>query len=484
MVGGGILSLTQHQQGLLRVLQQCEGRSIPQAFSESFLLRSNREVELISIGAVVERLDTEDPLRSGWEIADHQARTLDSQGCFSVDVFPDVNVSSNYGIVDTLSASIDALVRCAEKCLPLSAFPFVDRLVLYATDELFSEFLQLPLLERFREVRFYEIAINDEKMQQLLVSHHVSGVLSWDFDCGGDFDKQELIDQCEIMSHVAALAVSNAPVMSSCEALNLGYNSFGVEGITALANSKHLGNLRTLVCSDSEFGDEGLEVIASAPGFPSLRSLGCGYNQLTPAGVRRLFSGPVGQQLISVALHSSRFASGIGFPLESLKDAPLRHVHMNFCDLRPEGLSELMESEAFPDLRSLSLKRNVVCGGFASIFSRPRPIRKVDASRNGINDEAVEEALAKGHADNLEWLDLSENQFTDRAARALSANPQLAKLEVLHLTGNQINDDGSRHLRESSVLQNLKLLYLSGAMLSEAERERLVQRFGEGVIFR
>ena len=272
--------------------------------------------------------------------------------------------------------------------------------------------------------------------------------------------------------------------MATCETLNLGYNNFGVEGITSLANSEHLGNLRTLVCWDSEFGDEGLDVIGSAPGFPSLRSLGCGYNQLSPAGVRHLFSGPVGRQLTSVALHSSQFASGTGFPVGSLNDVPLRHLHMNFCDLSPEGLRELMESEAFPDLRSLSLKRNEIRGGFASIFSRPRPIRKVDASRNGIDDDVVDEALAKGHADHLEWLDLSENQVTDRGARALSVNPQLAKLEVLHLTGNQITDDGSRHLRESSVLQNLKLLYLSGAMLSEVERERLVQRFGEGVIIR
>lgn len=436
-------------------------------------------------GLRVEDLDNDDPLRRMDELAD----TLLNTHCkdffrTGVAVGDNIDVTTKYGVLDSVVADIDEFIEQSHRVFSFSAFPFVNRITFTGEGVRFDELIDLRCLDRVRHFKFPETVVGDKRLSFFLGSDLSIGVRSLDFSFWGDGDKDIRSNLGAVFTVESALAISSAGTMTTCENLDLGYNSIGVAGITALANSKYLGNLRTLVCTDSEFGDEGLEVIGYAPGFPSLRSLGCGYNQLSPAGVQDLFSGPIGRQLTSVALHGSNLTTGTGFPLEIVKEAPLRHLHMNFCELTAEGMSELMESDAFPEMCSLSLRQNQIAGGFASVFAGARPLRKVDVSRNGIDDDALEKALAQRHADHLEWIDLGENLLTDRAARVLSHAPQLSKLEVLHLTGNQITDEGSRELRESSYLRNVKLLHLTGLLLSEAERERLTQRFGKGVIFR
>ncbi|MEZ6056956.1 MAG: hypothetical protein R3C01_09645 [Planctomycetaceae bacterium] len=390
---------------------------------------------------------------------------------------------ARFGVLDELRISIDRLVERKSLSLPVSAFPFVDRLTLKVPDDCcFGEFIRLPVLNRFRYVWFAEPLIGDERLLLLIKSPIFVNVSEWNFEDWGDSaDKKVRRDYGGVPTAHGAASLAEWNIMNSCRTLNMGVNEIGIDGIGALASSRNLGKLETLTCWDSEFGDEGLEVIGNAAGFPSLRSLGCGYNQLTAAGARSLFSGPVGRQLTSVALHSSDFGKGIGLPLDQLKESPLRHLHMNFCHLTADGFGELMASEAFPDLRSLSLKRNSISSGFGRVFDRSRPIRKIDAGGNGIDDTALAAALSQEGASSLEWIDLSNNELTDRGVRELAGCSRMAKLEVLHLTGNPISDEAGRALRESPHLRNLKLLYLSKKTISEEEQEQLRARFRDGL---
>lgn len=85
-----------------------------------------------------------------------------------------------------------------------------------------------------------------------------------------------------------AAAIANSKYLSKLTTLILGGNEFGNKGAKQLAKSKHLSNLTTLDLSWNGIGSEGAQALANSRSFPNLTTLDITGNHIEEAGANAL----------------------------------------------------------------------------------------------------------------------------------------------------------------------------------------------------
>jgi uncharacterized protein (TIGR02996 family) len=164
--------------------------------------------------------------------------------------------------------------------------------------------------------------------------------------------------------------------------------------------------------------------------------------------------------------------------------APLRLARL----LHAAGVvGALAECRHLGRVRALHLTDNGLGdGGLGTLLASPHlgGLRTLRLGNNGLTD--VGAALLVGSPDlaGLTTLNLSRNALGDAGAAALASSRVWPALTSLHLGDNAIGDAGAEALAAASGLPRLAELDLSGNnRVGPKQRQRLRQRFGEGVRF-
>jgi uncharacterized protein (TIGR02996 family) len=228
---------------------------------------------------------------------------------------------------------------------------------------------------------------------------------------------------CKV-SRASVEALAQAPWLAELEELDLGGNELQDAGALALAEVP-FSRLRRLALASCSFGKNGGRGLLRSPHLARLRQLRLHENAIGDAG--------------AVAIARSR--------MRSLEDLDLQQ-----CAIRDEGVSELAGS---PNLRALRRWR---LGG------------------NLIGDKGARAIADSIHTRGLTSLDLARCRIGDEGAVALAASAS-DTLE-LALAQNPIGDEGAAALVESPA----RMVTLSGDLLSNAMRDRVRERFGDGAL--
>jgi len=148
--------------------------------------------------------------------------------------------------------------------------------------------------------------------------------------------------------------VLRVPDLSSVHRLELDLAGITPLGITALARSHKLANLRVLDLHGNDLGDEGCVALASAAYLPNLDELGLEACGVTDEGVEALRSS---DRLPSLStLHLARNPLSTSYVLELLRDDRIHAVLGDELDAlvaRHESHADLGIHGLFSELRSL-----------------------------------------------------------------------------------------------------------------------------------
>jgi uncharacterized protein (TIGR02996 family) len=153
----------------------------------------------------------------------------------------------------------------------------------------------------------------------------------------------------------------------------------------------------------------------------------------------------------------------------------------------PEGealVSESLLRGPFRErLAKLSLT-SLTSGGAELAAGPPWPcLEALRLTSNGLGNAGAVAMADSTAFPAVRALWLTENEIGDDGARALTRSPWVRKLRQLNLDSNPIGDAGAEALAEA-LDHGLEQLSLANTRVTEATRERLVQRYGPRISFR
>jgi uncharacterized protein (TIGR02996 family) len=212
--------------------------------------------------------------------------------------------------------------------------------------------------------------------------------------------------------------------------------------IQQLANSSHVGNLKTLNLVGNWLGGPETERLTASSGFPQLHTLELGRNYLGHNGVEQLLAWPELKHVRNLGLFANALGSMNQRPGVLFERSPnlqaLEVLHLGYNFLHPEDIVSLANTEAFTGLVSLDLSYT----GF--------------------------------------------DRLDDAGCVALAASPYLVSLRNLNLRHNAITADGIQALIASTSQPAPCRVDLSECRITPAQKEalarQLTERFGQGVL--
>jgi uncharacterized protein (TIGR02996 family) len=195
--------------------------------------------------------------------------------------------------------------------------------------------------------------------------------------------KKLFLQSC-LMSAEAAGVLARAPALAALETLYVWQQDgpkdavFGDEGLAALAQSPHLGNLRCLWLYMQKIGHAGARALSATRHLTNLRKLSLGFCRIGAEGACALANGPW----------------------------PELALQLDHCDLGDDAAEALAEA---PALVALDLSSNRIGDAGAKALSRAPGLKGLVA------------------------LDVGENSIGDEGARALGESTALPKLQRLRV---------------------------------------------------
>ncbi len=260
------------------------------------------------------------------------------------------------------------------------------------------------------------------------------------------------------------------------------------EGLSILARSRHLKNIRclrlegriedakrlaawlsgpnlarltTLDLRGLGLGVEGLRLLAAAGWGPAVTDLDLSDNYVGDEGAALLAAAPAGAALRRLRLRSAGVGDDGAAALAGARLANLRSLDLSHNDIGAAGaavLTALLGLEVFA-LMDNPLGDEGVAGLVAG--QRLAGLRLLNLAKCDLGpDSATALAQAPQLAD-LSWLDLGENHLGDAGAVALAASPVLRRLTNLEVNDNDLGPDGAAALGSSAVLIGINALNLS-----------------------
>jgi uncharacterized protein (TIGR02996 family) len=222
-----------------------------------------------------------------------------------------------------------------------------------------------------------------------------------------------------------ARALARSPYLARLRELNLCDNpDLGEAGVEALAGSRHLAGLTSLLLYNDALGDEAVACLAASPHLAGLTELYLSGNDLGDQG--------------TTALGRCRNLAG-------LVDLDLRDNRVGDA-----GVQALAFEGRHERLDTLWLVNNRIgaagAAALAGTDALPRLVR-LYLNYNPIGDEGAIAFAESPRLAGLRELDLRHCDIRDPGGRALAASPHLDGLDMLWLTGNRIGLDTLTQLR-------------------------------------
>jgi uncharacterized protein (TIGR02996 family) len=211
---------------------------------------------------------------------------------------------------------------------------------------------------------------------------------------------------------------TEAPLLSTLQALNVRLCNLGAEGFRRLVDSPHLGNLTALRVPFNSIGNGGVNALLHSGSLKSLVEL-----DLSETGSY----GRYGEDPILDAAGLEALAAWPGM-------SRLRSLVLSGNDVRREGLRALLRSPRVSSLKELVLRRNGLDGPAMLEFASARPELQLDV------------------------LDLGENLLGDLGAKHLASAPCLGQLKVLNLDRCEMLLSAAHHLAWAPFLGSFRRL--------------------------
>ncbi len=447
---------------------------------------------LIQVQCDLAQRAANDPFRHEWQVVDHvEQRLLGSLSSFErgfLQLRPNLAVSFRRGFLEVVTAELATILDHGEECLAFALFPFVNRLHLTGDTARIPDLCSSPLLQRIDHLWFAEALCDDRKVKTLSSSSNIGHLKSLNFRFWGECDdKGRLADYGGVISPDGAKALASSSSLRNLQSLDLTFHDLGLHGTQHLTRSTTLQNLETLCLDLNDLGDDGVKELAVADNFTSLASLSVRDNGISLEGIHALISGPRAQGLRSLRLTDNDLGPDAGTVFaKTTCFGRLEYLYLANCSLGDKGFSDLLEFNRLPQLRSLNVDRNSIGPSFFGVFRAAPAIAHISAMSNGISDDNAHHMLAGtgNHSSELRSLNLSDNKLGNGFAQAISESLAFGNLETLHLAGNSVDDIGASYIRQSESLKNLQLVSFDASRVSDQEQRLLVDRFGDGVVFK
>lgn len=168
-------------------------------------------------------------------------------------------------------------------------------------------------------------------------------------------------------------------------------------------------------------------------------------------GLCRLADSPHVGRLRSLVLHHCGI-TGIGLAaLLRLDLTRLRVLNLGANNLRDDGMALLCQAPALAGLELLSLGANeLYLPSVAALAAAAQlcRLRDLNLGANYFGDDAVARLAAAAHLASLHRLDLRSNEFGEAGALALARSPYLTGLEFLDVSGNRLGGRAGAMLRQ------------------------------------
>jgi uncharacterized protein (TIGR02996 family) len=242
---------------------------------------------------------------------------------------------------------------------------------------------------------------------------------------------------------------------SGLRELRLGNCELGPAAVEALAATASPERLAWLDLGDNGLDHAAARTLADAPAFAGLTRLYLGGNPLRDRGVKALAASPHLRRLRLLDLHKTEVGGPGVQALTALSELTDLNLADNYVGL--STVQALATSPLLTRLTRLNLHGHSLDASAAVVLARSPTWRRLAA------------------------LDLGGNRLGDAGLRVLAAAP-LARLDELVLNANGIGvggaDAAAAVIEGSPVLRRLRRLDLTANSLSDAEKERLRQRFG------
>ena len=239
----------------------------------------------------------------------------------------------------------------------------------------------------------------------------------------------------------AVAAVAASPRSSGLRRLYLDL-SLEAAGCRALARSRHLGNLESLVI-DYPISARAVKQFIGAKWFRNLRRL-------------QLYSGAGGDMF--------RVLADIP-PMPRLVSLTL----LGSCSESTAAIRRFAASESFPRLASLNVAGTRLSSDQIALLARGNwPLRHLDLGQTEVRKAGAEALAASPFARSLRVLSLPECDITAGGVQALADSPALAGLRHLDLSANPVGPGGLAALAASESLRGLRVLDLARTNTSRA----------------
>ncbi len=214
-------------------------------------------------------------------------------------------------------------------------------------------------------------------------------------------------------------ALADWPQMKSLRRLAISGNAIGSEGLYALVQSEHLGNLKELVARNTDLSGSSMEAFTRANRDIKFEFIDVGENYITD----------VGAQFIS-----------LGESLDQLKG-----LRVDRCEIDRIGGLALADS--------------------AMVHS----LTKLDCNDNLLGDEPVVALIERDPAQ-LSTLQLANNGLGRAAVEAIVKSDCGARLQALDLRGNRLVDDDVTPIFEAGALPGLLAMRLGSNRMNHPEK--------------
>lgn len=209
------------------------------------------------------------------------------------------------------------------------------------------------------------------------------------------------------------------------------------DAVEALADSHVFARLEALDLSGHEIDDDAIAFLVQSPHLVNLRELNLAGNELTAGGLEVLEEQGWEVRLECLDLSRNQIGDrGARRLAESEVLNELVRLTLDRCEIGPDGADALAGADWFPAIRALSLNDNAIGPGVRAIAAAGAELGELRLRNNDLGSAGARAVAGSAPLGGLLILDVSANGLGSEGVRLLGSSPHLTQLAVLDVAFN------------------------------------------------
>lgn len=357
-------------------------------------------------------------------------------------------------------------------------------------------FLNSEAAAGMKHMNFDHAGLGSVGLYEILRSEHITSIESLSYRAGGLTDSalSELVKSSKVedlveldvsenyeLSERGLTAIATSPQLANLRVLDIRDTDMSSEVCGALFNSKTLARLESLSVGGYFLDEECAREISSADGLPALKRLHLSWRSISEAALLDVIESPIMKNVES--LRVEHHPDGGRALIAALEVSPnvknLKALDLSGGGVSKDAIMALASSPALARIEQLDLDHASVGDEalIALLDSRHLgKLERVELTGAMLTPRGIERLASEPKLASLKHLDLSLNAIGDRGARALAASPHLGALEVLVVSNSAVGDVGFLALLDAGKFDRQEHLSLSGNQLGISSIEALAAR--------